>query len=365
MIPEIVQRLLSSPYHANSLCSFIENKSIDFVLLEEILTASKRRNHWANFGPVLCALEAYLAELLNIPADKAVVMCKSATDALFIVCHLKTIAKATPLRWVVSGYGFFSTHIGCLANSLVLDCDERGLLSLEALKALPIDAWDGVVVTNMFGLFDDLSEYSDYCRLHGKAIIIDNALGFFYPGRQNSDAPDEVISFHQTKPWGMGEGGCLIINNSEQALAKSLINFGVESRNTQAYAMNSKLSDFDSALILQRLLHIDDWLSLYRQQTQRVKTIAQTLGGQLLFPIADDKFLGHIPVLFPQAISAERIVQQHQVIQFGKYYLPLAPGLAQASALYQHILNIPSHSGMALLTDQQIMTAITDVIKPD
>ncbi|KJV05545.1 DegT/DnrJ/EryC1/StrS family aminotransferase [Methylocucumis oryzae] len=289
-------------------------------------------------------------------------MCKSATDALFVACYLKAIATGKPLRWVVSGYGFFSTHIGCLANSLVLDCDEQGLLSFEALKALPIDAWDGMVVTNMFGLFDDLSEYNDFCRIHGKAIIIDNALGFCYPGRQNSDAPDEVISFHQTKPWGMGEGGCLIVNKTEQALAKSLINFGVESSNTQVYAMNSKLSDFDSALILQRLLHIDDWLPLYRQQTQRVKTIAQALGGRLLVDIADDKFLGHVPVLFPKPISAERIAQQHQTIQFGKYYLPLAPGLPQASALYQHILNIPSHSGMAMLTDAQIRDAIVGVL---
>ncbi|KJV05546.1 hypothetical protein [Methylocucumis oryzae] len=67
MIPEIVQHLLLSPFQAKSLCSFIENKTVDFVLFEELLLASKRCNHWANFGPVLCALEAYLAEQLKRP----------------------------------------------------------------------------------------------------------------------------------------------------------------------------------------------------------------------------------------------------------------------------------------------------------
>ncbi len=345
-------------------CPFIENKLIDFPLLEKILSISRQQNHWANFGPVSRILEHYLCGALNVQDDKEIIVCKSATDALFVACNIKAIKKRKTIRWVVSAFGFFSTHIGPLAQSQVIDCNAKGLLSIEELASLPADSWDGLIVTNVFGLFDDLSDYIGLCLKSGKEIVIDNALGFYFSGRNEGAMADEVISFHQTKPWGIGEGGCLVVNKEDADLARSLINFGVGSDlDVRPYSCNSKLSDFHSALILQRLLNTYQWMPRYLEQTNRIISITADLGLALLSDIPNDKMLGHVPVICPRSISIKAAKEKIKHIQFGKYYKPLTEEMRQATALFDHILNIPCHSGIDVLSDRQIVESIRLIIE--
>lgn len=345
-------------------CSFIENKAVDFSLIEKILSISRQQNHWANFGPVSRILEHYLCGVLKVHPGKEVIMCKSATDALFIAALIKSINKRQTLRWVVSAFGFYSTHIGPLADSRIIDCDSEGLLSIEALKALDSHSWDGLIVTNVFGLSDDLSVYIQFCFENGKEIIIDNALGFYFSGRNKNYAADEVISFHQTKPWGMGEGGCLILSKDDVPLARSLINFGVGSDiDIRAFSCNSKLSDYSSALILQRLLNSYQWRPCYIDQTHRIKKIVNVLGLSTLAYIPDGKPLANVPVVCPKSVSINAIIQKNSRIQFGKYYQPLCSGKKQSAELFDKMLNIPCHSDMAKLSDDEITEAIQLVLE--
>ena len=343
-------------------CSFIENKKIDYPLIQKLLKVSSHQNHWANFGPVSRMLERYLFNELNVHNDKAVVMCKSATDALFVGTNIKSINKGRPLRWVISAFGFFSTDIGTLSQSIVLDCDSSGLLDIKELKTLDSDSWDGLIVTNVFGLYDDLSEYIDFCREEKKEIVIDNAVGFYYSSRKTSTA-DEVISFHQTKPWGIGEGGCLIVDNEYADLARSLINFGVgEGDEVRPYCMNSKLSDFDSALILQRLLNRDKWEPRYIEQAERIRNIVIELGLSTLSGIPNGKIMGNIPVVCPGVVQLSKLLEEDGAIQFGKYYKPLSPNKKQSSDLFDRMLNIPCHGELANLSDNQITDSIRSIL---
>ena len=350
---------------ATSTCAFVENKKIDFRQLETILSPAALSNHWANFGPVADALERQLSTMMNLPKEREVIICKSGTDALFVLANIKAIHRGHPLKWVVSAFGFFSTHIGSLSESRIIDCDGRGMLSLAELKALDESLWDGLIVTNVFGLFDDLSEYIDLCAELGKEIIIDNAVGFKYSARCKASAADEIISFHQTKPWGMGEGGCLVVKAEDAAIARSLINFGVNlDAKYRQYALNSKLPEISAALILQRLLDMPRWQTLYKAQTSRLVEITKELKLPLLAELSAETLVGNLPVLCPQPVDYEMLTAGNRPLCFGKYYKPLADDKQQAKELFGRMLNIPCHSQLADLSNDQITASILSVTGP-
>ncbi len=347
-------------------CDFIENKVIDFTLLELLLTQSKNTNHWANYGPASIELENHLSEALKINKTQKIIVCKSATDALFILTNIKAIKKKKPLKWVISSFGFISTNIGPLANATIIDCQLNGLISLKELKELPPHSWDGLIITNVFGLFNHFEEYIKLCHELNKEIIIDNALGFHFKARENTNSPNEIISLHQTKPWGMGEGGCLVINKDDEDLSRALINFGVGLEpSLRVYASNSKLADINAALILQRLYKIKEWEPKYIEQTLRVSETVDKLSLHPLSPLPKHYASGQLPILSLSEVSTHTIIKNNSPIQFGKYHCALSDTTKNALRIYKHILNIPCHSDMIKLSDIQIKNAIENILDMD
>jgi dTDP-4-amino-4,6-dideoxygalactose transaminase len=334
---------------------FIEQKSPDFEQMAEIVQLSADSGYWTNFGPVSALLESALEQHLHLPASRAVVMCSSGTAALHTLVAAKEYRAGRRLRWVVSAYGFRASYLGPLANARVLDCNAAGVLDLEALDELDPECWDGAVVTNTFGLRSDLSEYAAFCRDAGKELIVDNA-GLLDGFRRDNprSSVDEILSFHQTKPWGMGEGGCAVLPREQASLFRAIINGG-EGLQPEArlWASNSKISDVSCAMILQRLRHAGEWSGGYRTQGRRILRIASEVGLRPLAPIDLARLTPpHLPMLAPSPVTAIDLVNKSFVMQ--KYYEPLSPELPTAASLYARVVNIPCHPDMALLHDEEI-----------
>jgi len=339
------------------VCAYIENKEIDYQLLEEILSLSKYHNHWANFGPVSELLESTIGNLIKINQDKSVILCKSATQALHTLINMYEIKAERPLRWVISSFGFISTAIGTLSNAHIIDCDTKGILNIEQLKLLDIKTWDAVLITNTFGLCNDIKKFIKYCYDNNKILLIDNAMALLTETRKNKQAPCEVISFHQTKPWGIGEGGCAIVNSEDIDLFRSLLNFGIghTGKNNQHY-INGKLSDFDSALILQRLAHIQYWKNLYKLQEKRVHHIAIKCGLSPLSSCPENIIMGNLPFLLDHEISIDNL--KNPWIVMHKYYKPLSKNTPNANNIYNRIINIPCHPQISKVSEKKIESAI-------
>lgn len=344
----LTARAAAKPPEDAPLVPFVERKPIDWALVDELLGRSEEANRFANFGPVSRLLEEAVRELLVLPPAKEVVACKSATDALHLLVGVHEYRRGQPLRWVISAFGFFSTAVGPLAGATVLDCDRHGMLDLERLDALPDGAWDGLILTNPFGLGQDIDGHVELCRRKGKAIVVDNAVALFSATRLGRDhLPDEVVSFHHTKPWGIGEGGCMIVDANDAAVARSLANFGVglDLRRARPHARNSKYSDYDSALVLQRLVNLPRWADLYRLQGRRILSIARRAGLRPLAPVPEDALLGSLPLLAPAAVEGAQLANPHLALR--KYYTPLADGAHGAADIYRRIVSVPCHPGVA------------------
>lgn len=325
---------------------FVEPKIPDWSRIAQICTLSERDHRWANFGPVNAALGSVLGSLMELPEDRSVIPSSSATSALQAIAGMHAVRAGRPLVWAVSAFGFFSGAIGAFAGrNCIVDCDKSGLLDLEPLARLDPGSWDGLIVTNVFGMTADFSRYGAFCQERGKRLIIDSALGFPRP-RHHGAGADEVISFHHTKPWGFGEGGCAIVARESASLVRSFLNFGAGTDAAFApYASNGKMSDVAAAAILERLERLPSWSFFYEQQRRRIVNLVAAAGLKMLGRCLNEAISPHLPVLAPGPIALEAMPAARFAVR--KYYRPLAPGFPTAQVLFSRIVNVPCHPAMA------------------
>lgn len=344
--------------------AYVEEKQIDWQRVSQFLSLSERANRWTNFGPVSVVLERALEHVLRLPSGRAVVVASSGTAALFALAGLHAARSGRPLRWLVSAFGFFSTAVGPLADSVrILDCGRDGFLDLEAAGRLPEGSWDGMLVTNVFGLDRTLARYREFCRDRGKVLLIDNAAALFGCDRTEAGTPDEIISFHHTKPWGVGEGGCAIVPRSDAHLLRRLLDFGVGApASLKPFAANGKISDIACATILERLERLPSWSHSYRSQYRRLTKLAVEAGLKLLAPPPGDALSPCVPALAPAPVSADALGGGPFIMR--KYYRPLSPDAPKAADLYARIINIPAHPGMASLTCDSIVGRLKSLADP-
>ncbi len=329
---------------------FVEDKVPDWSRVRELLELSSQAGRWANFGPVQHHFTQAVARMLDLGADRAVVSASSATSALFALVGAHAMDAGRHLTWAVSAYGFFSTAIGPLADHVcVVDCDDTGMIDIKALAALPADSWDGLIVTDLFGAQPDFSALSAMCAAAGKPVIIDSAVSF--PARRSQAVrASEIVSFHHTKPWGFGEGGCAIVDAALAEKLRSFENFGVGAPSSFAgFAGNGKMSDVAAALIVQRLEDMPRWADGYRRQRARITDLALSEDLSVLVRPAAEVVTPHVPVLARRAVALADV--SHAPVAVAKYYRPLSQGCPVAADLYARIVNVPCHPGMARIDD--------------
>lgn len=350
--PAIVNRTQSLKQEGYPV-AFIEKKFPDWARVAQLCAVSEREGHWANFGPLSERLAAFVHELNGLPAGCSVIAASSGTAALHALTGMHSVRAGRTLTWLVSAFGFYSSVIGPLVpNIRLVDSDSSGLLDLESVKQLNVDDWDGMIVTNTFGLASDLQAYEQICKAYGKILVVDSALA--YPVRGNrTGCFDEMLSFHHTKPWGFGEGGCAIVARDNESLVRSLLNFGIGlDERCAPYAANGKMSDIAAAPIVERLERFESWSPLYIAQTLRISHFASCAGLILLGGVPEGAITGHLAVLRPSTIELDAVPQCRFVCR--KYYRPLAPGFAVASDLFRRIINVPCHPGMAAISDAEL-----------
>lgn len=328
------------------MISFVENKKFNQGEIKSLLKLSEQKNHWSNYGPVSSELESEIARRLGLNDDYAVVACCSGTLALYCLVNLYNFINERQLKWAVSSYGFPCCNQGPLMNSVVVDCDQDGMLDLDLLDKIK---FDGIIVTNIFGTQKNLNKYRDYCKSHKKIFIADSATCFA------DNKENEIISFHHTKPWGFGEGGCLIVEKKYEKKIRSVANFGLTTaEKIGKWGMNAKISDVGAAFILQRINQMDQYEGGYWQQYLRIKQIGEKLGYKVMGECVS--IPAHVPLLNEK--PTYQIDNEEVVLK--KYYKPLAE-TPVANNLYSRMVNFPCHKGVSKLSDRCIRNILSKI----
>ena len=310
----------NQPESNGSTISFIENKIYDFSRLNDLLSVSISLNHHANGGPMVKLLERMIAKVANLPRHRKVIAVSSGTTALHLAALFETKEiKGRKLRWVISSFGFFSSHIGPLANSIVIDCDLSGRFDLDRLKEVPDSEYDGVIYTNIFGV---------------------------------------------------GEGGFIICDEANEGEVRSLTNFGCGSNDDRRVSSsNFKMSDLSAAGIIDRLEKMTTWLPLYFSQEQRLTAVLENSGLRV------HKFRGQTSPVSPRSHTAFVCdhnftpSQEDSYFTIRKYYVPLGTSnvasheLINAKNIYDKIFSLSNAPEMFKVSDDQIVQRLNDLTK--
>ena len=173
-------------------------------------------------GPMVAEMESAIAEKVGA---RHTVLVNSGTSALHIACLAAGLSPGD--RGVTSALTFVASanaFVYCGAEPSVLDIDADGLGMEPSRLADHLRRWPDTKVV-MPVLFAGLAYKSREIReIAGDRIVIEDAshaLGAAYedgkPVGSCAYADMTVFSFHPVKPITMGEGGCVVTNDSELA----------------------------------------------------------------------------------------------------------------------------------------------------
>lgn len=335
------------------MIKFINHKHPDMGRVAQLLELSAKENMWANRGPLYKILAENYAEHLNLKANCSVTPCANAGIALEAMARVLACHHGRKLRWVGSAFSFQNLGRGYFSDMKLVDCNQQGLLDLGYVSALPPDSFDGIILVNPFGLFQDFEPYIKFARQTGKQLLIDNAAGI---SQKMPNWPWQALSLHHTKPYGMGEGGLALTPTSIAEEVYSLLNYGAPPKNQENWLNNGKLSDIACAFLIDRLEKIHEWGNMYLEQAERVHEIASGLGMSPIRPFGMTAPAMSWAYLAPNAVPVSRLLNS-QRLTFAKYYKPLI-SLPKADQLYEHLVNIPTHPDVAYLSDSELKDEI-------
>ena len=342
------------PLAAASEVAFVEDKNPDLARVKRFLEVPAHQNHWTNRGPLYAALAQAFHEYFGLDANRAVVPCANGGIALDALARLHDARAGKRLRWVVSAFSFRNLGRGYFTNAMVVDCDAQGLLSLDDLAEVPLDAYDGIVVTNPFGLWKDFDRYRDFAGQRAKALLVDNAAGV-RPDLASVDY--QSLSLHHTKPHGVGEGGLAVLPATYAEEFYELIDYrNLVQERTEQWLNNGKLSDVACAFHLDRLERSPQWVPRYEMQAKRIFHICERSGLRPLLPFDRSSTVAtSMPFLANRSIAISRLA--NPLLTLGKYYQPIAV-CPSACTIYERIVNVPSHPDVARIDTEDLVAML-------
>ena len=359
------------------IVNFIQNKSVNYSRIEELLENHSRKNNlWTNNGPVKALLEDKLKKLILNTFRRGVensgfwdkreqnikVLAVSSGTAAYQTILMYYYIHHGIKKWLTPAYTFPTANCLPIQNITVDVCDinfETFTIDVDEQK---LDDCEGVLITNLFGKKVDVPEEIT----NSKVVIYDNSASLQTIDGFNSSELS-FGSLHHTKPLGFGEGGYICINseNCEEIYEKlkEITNFGFNfDRISKPYTSNFKMSELSASGILQFIEEYD-----FSRRQQISNSFLSCVEIKDLYRNFDSNFL-HIntlnclPLIFDDYVEIEPF--RLYGIEANKYYKPLQHEnrfFSNSNLLFNRIINLPFHAG---LTDFQI-EVIVNFIKSE
>jgi dTDP-4-amino-4,6-dideoxygalactose transaminase len=250
---------------------------------------------YTNWGPLASELEGRLSGQFGL-TDGGVVSASSGTSAL-IGAILASAGRATSDRpfAIVPAFTFVATAVAveqCGYRPYLVDVDaDTWTLSPDRVGDHPIlDRTGLVVAVAAFGRPVPQRSWLVFRQRTGIPVVIDGAASF--EGASADPRPyvgriPVTLSFHATKAFATGEGGCVVTTDSQlSALVTEALNFGFyASRESRSPSTNGKMSEYHAAV---GLAELDNWAekrSLFRGTADRYRSRLAASG-------LNDRFVG-------------------------------------------------------------------------
>jgi dTDP-4-amino-4,6-dideoxygalactose transaminase len=223
---------------------------------------------YSNWGPLTMELGGRLG--LAFGLQETSVVCANSGMSALMAGILATAGLATRQhrRAIVPDFTFTATALAvqmCGYEPVLASCD-RDTWSFEAADLLEhpgaLDGVGLVVPVAPFGRPVEQEPWLHFQEVTDIPVVIDGAACFetmLSGARQQGLGPLPVaLSFHATKAFGTGEGGCVVTTSSNlfDRILRTM-NFGfLESRSTAVAGFNGKMPEYTAAV---GLAELDGW----------------------------------------------------------------------------------------------------------
>jgi len=293
-------------------------------LVNQYFSSCYDKKIFTNFGSVFDESVKQLSKLMNGEA----LPCTSGTTAIQAAL---SVMSAKGKRVAIPDYthsGTMLAVIGAQATPVLFAVNPKTwVISIDDLKA-NFDQYDMVVVVSPFGYEIDFQAFETLSYELKKPIVYDMA-GCFgsFPDTINPRA----YSFHATKNFAVGEGGCLVLPDTKMwEHARKIINFGTNLDRSlfSDVGFNGKVDELRCAIIL-AMLHEEN-LSKVWARIKNKKATLQFYQEQLKGVVPEgEKYTSLCVVGGVPAKELEEHCLKNDIIS--KSYYPLLskmPGLA-------------------------------------
>lgn len=342
---------------------WISQKNIDWGNIRSYLDECEKLNAYTNIGPIISKLEEKIREKFAIADDKAVIVTSNGTTSLHALVAGINIFHNKDLQYVTQSYTFPSSNQGPLRSSIILDVDHDGGLDLSLLDKI---VCDGIIVTNIHGNVVDIDKYETYCAHRGLLLLFDNAAtGYtFYRGQNSCNyGVGSIISFHHTKPFGFGEGGCIIVDKMYEHCIRISLNFGYDnnlgaSAKYSSHGSNYRMCDINACFVLSYLELQFDAIVAHHKAVYDLY-MKQCPSNFKLFP----NFGEHTIPSSICLISQKETYFDNLKLPFftRKYYKPLDYQCQVSLDFYNRVVNIPCNLDISLDTHNNIIAYLNNL----
>lgn len=245
---------------AASFLQWVWPKPFDEQMLMRHLTMSIERGQFTNNGPATLHLEQQAwCRMKLLPWQKCIACCNGTAALHALVATYEMAGKSLSRGILVSPFGFPPIlQQNWTPYVKLVDMDPlHGGPKLPSEDQPPPSV---ICIVNPFGYRVDIQYYRAYCDTHHVELWMDNAATplHFLPDGSNllTLADAAMVSMHETKPIGRGEGGLLIVPEKLAHVARRAIAYGfdvslpADQRQYDPRASNWKMCDFAAAAIL-------------------------------------------------------------------------------------------------------------------
>ncbi|RTL57736.1 MAG: DegT/DnrJ/EryC1/StrS family aminotransferase [Rhodocyclaceae bacterium] len=312
-----------------------------------------------NGGPFHQKFEQALAEYLGVPYISLF-----ANGTLALITALQGLRITGEV--ITTPYSFVATTHALHWNGIKpVFADIRGdtcNLDEEKIEAAITPQTTAILPVHCYGNPCAAERIQKIADTYGLKVIYDaaHAFGVTENGRSVLDYGDlSILSFHATKTFNTFEGGAIVCHDSKlKQRIDYLKNFGFADETTVvAPGINGKMNEFQAALGLLQLQHIDSAIAKRQQVDQRYREALQGLPGITCLPIPAGvrQNYSYFPILVDgrYPLSRDGLYQKFRDrnILVRRYFYPLISDLTMYRSL-------PSATPANLPTAQDIAAKV-------
>lgn len=240
-----------------------------------------------NNGPIAEDLRKRLELWLSV---KGLTLVCNGTCALDVALEALSLEPGSEV--ITTPFSFVATANAIIRKGLKpvfvdVETDGYNICPKQLVKAITPKT-SAILAVYVYGIPVKLKEIDDIAKSHNLHLIYDAAhsFGVRINGKSLLAYGDiSTCSFHATKVFNTGEGGCTILNNECSKNINRGINFGFCSENDiSEFGINAKMSEFAAALGVANLKSVN---TIIKKRAQVFKWYSEYLDDRLIPPAVD------------------------------------------------------------------------------